>query len=202
MAARDYAWLVASVKGWTRRSDLSAVIPDLILFAEERMSADLDARGIESVTTVPTVAGVASVALPPEVIEIRSIRLPGHAPLGYLSADAFNARYNDGAASTPRHYKVVGDLIYLGPKPDAVYQLGLDARKTLPALSEDTPTNWLIVRNPSLYLAAMMVEAMINLRDAEGQQVWEGKYAVALSAANSTKDTAGELAVRTDTNTP
>ena len=59
MAARDYTWLVASVKGWTRRSDLNAVIPDLVLFAEERMSADLDARGIESVTTLPTSSSAA-----------------------------------------------------------------------------------------------------------------------------------------------
>ena len=47
-----------------------------------------------------------------------------------------------------------------------------------------------------------MIEAMINLRDSEGQAVWEGKYAVALSAANSTKDTAGDLVIRSDTNTP
>lgn len=202
MAARDFPWLVASVKNWSRRTDLDAVIPDLVLFAEERMSADLDARGIESTTTLPTVAGAASVNLPADVVELRSIGVPLYGPLGRLSADAFSSRYSNGDVGTPRHYTVIGDVLYLGPKPDAVYQLAVAARRSIPALTADSPTNWLILRNPSLYLAATMVEAMINLRDDAGQAVWEGKYAVALNAANSTKDTAGDLVARPDTNTP
>lgn len=202
MAGRDYAWLVASVKSWTRRTDLTAIIPDLILFAEERMSADLEARGIESVTTIATVAGTPSVALPPEIVEVRSIRLPGHEPLVALSADRFNARYHDGETGAPRYYKVVGDAVYFGPIPDAVYQLRVDASKTLPPLSAANTTNWLILRNPSLYLAATVLEAMVNLRDDAGITVWGEKYQLALNTANSTKATAGQLVARPDTSTP
>jgi hypothetical protein len=201
-SGRDFTWLVASVKSWSRRSDLATVIPDLVMMAEERMSADLDARGLESVTTIATSPRIASVPLPVEVVEVRSVGMPGFQPLGFLSADAFSARYSVGDAGTPRHYTTIGDALYLGPMPDTAYQLKVDATKTLPPLSDDFPTNWLIARNPGLYLAATMVEAMINLRDPEGQQVWEGKYAVALNAANSTKGTAGQLVVRSDTKTP
>lgn len=202
MAARDYAWLAASAISWSRRDDLVSLVPDLVLFAEERLSADLEARGIESVMTLPTVAGVASVSLPAEVVEIRSIGIPNQLPLARLSVDAFNTRYSTGDAGVPRNYSVIGDALYLGPKPDAVYQLALNVRRTIPPLSADSPSNWLITRNPSLYLAAVMVELMINVRDAEGQAIWEGKYAVALNAANSTKDTGGQLVARPDTNTP
>ena len=202
MAGRDYLWLVASVKSWTRRSDLEPFIPDLIMLAEDRMSVDLEARGVDSLVTLPTVAGVSSLAHPSDGSDIRTVGLPNQPALGCLSADAFNARYSDGAQGSPRHYTIIGDALQLGPTPDAVYQLALSTRCTLPALTDATPTNWLILRNPSLYLAATVFEAMVNLRDAEGQAVWQAKYQQALAAANATKDSAGQLVVRSDAPTP
>jgi len=202
MAGRDYTWLLAAVKSWSHRSDLTPRLPDFVMLAEERMSADLDARGIDSTSTLATVAGAASVALEPDVISVRSIGVPNFAPLNYLSADAFAARHSAGGAGVPRDYTVIGDLLCLGPTPDGVYQLRVAARRTLPPLdAEPDGINWLIARNPSLYLAATMCEVMTYLRDDAGQALWEAKYQIALSTANSTKETPGDLVVRSDFNT-
>ncbi|AWL03406.1 hypothetical protein ACFOHT_04900 [Massilia oculi] len=203
MAARDYTWLLDAVVSWSHRKDLTPRIPDFVMLAEERMSADLEARGIESSMSITTVAGQSMLPLPTEVIEIRSIGVPGAKPLGHLTADSFNARYDDATTGRPACYATIGDFLYLGPSPDGVYQLNLSARMTLPPLADaEDGSNWLIARNPSLYLAATMAELMIWVRDQEGLATWEGKYQAALGAANSTKGTAGDLVVRNDTSTP
>jgi hypothetical protein len=200
--ARDYTWLVGAVKDWTRRSDIAAKMPDLVMLAEERISADLDARGGDSLTVIPTVAGAQTVSLPTEVISIRSIGMPDAGGLDYISPDGFNDLYRGSTSGRPRKYTVIGDVLYLGPTPDAVYQLQVSARKTLSPLSDSSLTNWLILRNPSLYLAATMLEALDYLCDFERRPTWEGKYQIALNTANATKDTPGDLVVRTDTKTP
>jgi hypothetical protein len=202
MAGRDYTWLQAAVKSWSHRTDLGARLPDFVMLAEERMSADLDARGLDSISTLPTIAGAASIVLAPEVIAVRSIGVPNFAPLNYLTPDVFAARHSNGARGAPRDYTVIGDLLHLGPTPDSVFQLRVAARKTVPPLdSAPEGVNWLIARNPSLYLAAAMCEVMTYLRDDAGQALWEGKYQVALGTANSTKETPGDLVVRSDFNT-
>jgi hypothetical protein len=203
MAARDYTWLQASVIDFSHRKDLAKRIPDLVMLAEERLSADLEARGIDAAISLPTVAGAATVALPPGVITIRSIGVPNGLPLDYLAADAFSARYSVGERSAPRNYTMVGDLLYLGPVPDAVYELRLIARMSLPPLADAADgLNWLMARNPALYLAATMVEAMLYLEKTEGISKWSEKYQIALSTANATKATAGDLVVRTDSRNP
>lgn len=200
---RDYAWLQASVIKWMHRKDLASLLPDLVMLAEERMSADLEARGMDSTISLPTAAGTGVVALPQGVVEIRAVGVPWQAPASYLSADAFSSRYSGNCVGAPRHYTVIGDALYLGPTPDGVYQLDLSARMTLPPLADEADgRNWLMERNPSLYLAATMIEAMTFTSNLEGQATWENKYQVALKSANSTKGTAGDLVVRSDSRTP
>lgn len=201
--ARDYEWLQTKVIDFSRRKDLASRIPDFVMLAEERISAELEARGIDGTIVISTAVDATSVALPPGVVVIRSIGVPEHRPLDSLSADALNARYSSDEAGPPRHYAVIGDLLYLGPKPDGVYDLQVSGRMSLPPLEDAADgLNWLMARNPSLYLAATMMEVMTYLRNEEGLALWGGKYQVALSVANATKATAGDLVVRTDSQTP
>ena len=202
-SARNYDWLKASVLSWSHRKDLAPQVPDFVIMAEERMSADIEARGIDAVFQIETVTGEPSILLPPEVVTVRSIGVPKERPLDFLAPEAFNSRYGDGQSSTPRNYTIIGDLVFLGPIPDAEYDLQISARMTVPPLADASGgVNWLIARNPSLYLAATMVEAMVFVRDDDGLALWNGKYQTALAATNSTKATAGDLTVRTDSRTP
>lgn len=56
-SARDYDWLRASVAGWLHRTDLEAVIPDFVVFAEQRINKYLADRLIERVPALADSGG-------------------------------------------------------------------------------------------------------------------------------------------------
>lgn len=56
-SARDYDWLKKSIAGWLHRTDLGDVIPDFVVIAEQRMSSDLRARYLDSITPLADSGG-------------------------------------------------------------------------------------------------------------------------------------------------
>ena len=80
MALTTYSELKTSVADWLHRSDLSAIIPDLITIAEMRMNSDLSARDMETTATLYTVAGTKTVALPTDVVETRRLAITSTDP--------------------------------------------------------------------------------------------------------------------------
>jgi len=195
-SARNYDWLKASIAGWLHRTDLEDVIPDFVMLAEKRINGDLEARLSEGITTLTTTAGDASVPLPADFAEMRVLSLPGYGPLAYVSAAQFELPDNSGS-HVPRRYTITGNVIRIGPTPDAAYTLSMVYRGGVPALADSGGTNWLIEQNADVYLAAAMCEACLYTRDAAELQKWEGKYANAIRLINNynASDDAGSLAI-------
>jgi hypothetical protein len=59
----------------------------------------------------------------------------------------------------PQVYAVSGSSLLIAPSPDAAYTIRLVYKQALPALSENNPTNWLLNKQPDLYLAASLAMA-------------------------------------------
>lgn len=161
MAITDYASLKTSLANWLHRSDLTAMIPDFIALAEAKLSADLDARSMESRTTLVTVAGNAYLTLPNDMLEMRRLVLQTDPAivLKYATPDQIAADYPMSLTGRPSVFAVIGGQAQLAPTPDSAYTLELTYQQRIPALSESNTTNWLITSFPNAYLYASLCAA-------------------------------------------
>jgi hypothetical protein len=168
MALANYADLQASIAAWSHRSDLTAIIPDFIVLAEKRINGDIDARLQDSIVTLSTVASVAYITAPTDMLSIRSLTLTTtnqNTVLDYLTPDQFNTSYGS-TTGLPQAWTLIGDLIYLGRIPDAIYSIQCIYTAEVPPLAAN-PTNWLITNHPQVYLAACLCEvARYTLNDS------------------------------------
>ena len=193
MALANYTDLLASVAAWLNRTDLTAVIPDFVTLAEERIARDLRLRKQVITTTLPTVAGVQSVALPSDFLEAENLSIASATIPGSLSVVTseymdrmFPSGYNTGR---PAVYAMIADTIIFGPTPDAVYSISMAYYQRFATLSSSA-TNWLMTNHPSIYLNACLTEASAYLMDVDKAQAYDGRYRAAVDALQMADDEA------------
>ena len=188
MALSTYDQLKTSVADWLHRSDLSAIIPDLITIAEMRMNADVTARDMETTATLYTAAGTKTVAMPTDVVESRRLVITSTDPkrlLDYISPEKLTQAYPYSTQTIPEVYAVIGSNFELGPVPDAVYTLEYTYRQRIPALSASNTTNWLLTKWPNAYLYATLCASAPYLGQDQRVAVWESQYQEAIKDINS-----------------
>lgn len=179
MALSTYTELQASVANWLHRSDLTSVIPDLIVLAEARISRDIRLRSQISSGTILTVANSRSASLPTGWLEFENVTLTGtpDSQLTYVNIQYLDTKFpGNGDTGKPYVHSIEGQNILFGPTPDAVYTINTLYYKRWDALAT-TPTNWLLTNHPSLYLFATLAEAAPFLQNDERAALWESKYA-------------------------
>jgi hypothetical protein len=184
VALATYSDLTAAIASWLHRDDLAAQIPDFVTLAESRLNRVLRTRQQMTADTLSATAGVATVPLPADWLEFNRLRLTApNRPLEMMGAHEFDSAYPEGANGSPRHYRIEGGNLLLGPTPDANYSLPAIYYAAIPALSNSTPTNWLLTAWPSLYLFGALAESAPFVGDDQRAVVWEGKFAAELAAA-------------------
>lgn len=187
MSLTNYTDLQASVANFLHRSDLTAIIPDLITLAEIRINGDLDARLQDVKTTLSATSGIDNVALPTDIINIRHLSVASASPIvtmEYQSPDTLVTKHPFGAAGTPRAFSVIGTSAYMAPIPDANYTLTLIYKGRVPSLSA-AGTTWLMTNYPHVYLYGALCESAPYLKDDARIPVWEAKYTEAIDTVNS-----------------
>lgn len=187
MALSTYSDLQTSVANWLHRSDLTSVIPDLIAMAEERLTADIVSRSMDTKTNLATVAGTATVALPTDMVEMRRLQIVSsyNTVLKYVTPDQLSADYYTNQVGLPLVFSIVGSNIELAPTPDAVYTLEITYKQRIPALSSTNTTNWLLTNWPSCYLYATLLQAQPYIMGDERLPVIESLYKEAVSNINA-----------------
>jgi hypothetical protein len=197
-----YAGLKASIADWLHRSDMVAIIPDLIVLAEARIARDLRLRRQISSTTLATVAATQSVALPTDFLEVENLSVGTSIArnLVYMNIEALDVKYPVGSYSgTPVAYTLEGNSLLLGPTPDAAYSISMLYYARLAALSV-TPTNWLLTNHPNIYLFGALAEAGDYVRDLQMGTTWDAKYQQGIKHLQDADDRAmfsgSELRVR------
>lgn len=192
MALANYTDLQTSVASWLNRTDLTAVIPDFITLAEERIARDLRIRKQVITTTLSTVANTQTVTLPSDFLEIENISLTSTNPPGGLSVvtpEIMDRKYPAGYQSgQPVVYALLGDTIQFGPTPDGVYTVSLDYYQRLNIAT--STTNWLLTNHPGVYLNACLVEGCAYLMDADKAQAYDARYRAAVDMLQTTDDSA------------
>jgi hypothetical protein len=182
MALGTYTELVAAVADWLNREDLAGAIPNYVALTESRINDRLRVAQME--VTAQTYLFGGSVALPPDFLEARRIyanREGGFTTaLTPLSPSQAGNAYPVGAAGVPVHFTIVGDTL-------ATFPNGGDSQVTMTYYAKIPPlaaygTNWLLSRNPNIYLYGALTEAAPYLGDDARIETWASLFAAACDA--------------------
>lgn len=175
MAISNYTELQTAVANWLDRDDLSARIPEFIGLCEARFNRSLRIRAMETLdTSVSTVADTKTIALPTGYVQMRDIHITGDplVQLQYVTPEIMNRIHAGSVSGRPEVYTIIGENIVLGPTPDAVYSTSILYYKTFDALSDSSPTNWVITNAPDVYLYGTLLEAEPFLMNDARVQLW------------------------------
>lgn len=185
-----YTGLQASIADWLHRTDMTSVIPDLVILAEARIARDLRLRRQISTTTLSSVASTASVSLPTDYLEVENISCSSggvERNMEFVTLERLNIKYPEGSGDgVPVVYTLEGDTVRLGPVPDAVYSLPLVYYARISPLAT-TATNWLLQYHPNVYLFGALAESA-DYTQSDQIAKWEGKYAAGIKSLQDSDD--------------
>jgi hypothetical protein len=114
-------------------------------------------------------------SLPGGFLSMRNIQLNVTTPkaLEYLTSEQMDQeRARGNTAREPVYYTIIGETIEVFPSPDATYEIEMAYHKTLPALSADADTNWLLTKAPDAYLYGALLQAAPYLKDTAETGLW------------------------------
>lgn len=187
MALSSYSELKSTVASYLARSDLTAVIPDFIRLAEERLRRDLRIRQMLVVATAQTTGGDPTVGLPTDFLEMRDIHVNLN-PVVQLSYKAPNAFYSSGKSTLsgkPTDYTVLAAEFQLAPIPDAAYTLQMLYYAKPALLSDSNASNVFLANCPDALLYAALGEAEPYLMNDARLQTWAALYDRSITAINT-----------------
>ena len=186
MALDTYTNLVASIAAWAKRDDLTSVIPDLIVLAEERMNRDLRVTEMEVDGTLTCSTSVRTIALPTGFLSVRRAYL-NVSPIINLSgksADQIESNYEQ-TAGKPKYYAVIAGNLQFERIPDSAYTIYINYYKKPTALSASNATNSVLTYYPSVYLYGCLVQTATYSFDDARVPLWERMYRDAVDMANN-----------------
>ena len=105
---------------------------------------------------------------------------------------------NDITSAYPVGYVTVGNVLQLvgggtgsaSTSPTASYDYVLTYFQSIPALGNAATTNWLLTREPSLYLYGALIEASPYIGDDARAATWATQYKVTLQGMQAEDDRA------------
>ena len=193
MAYTSYSDLQTSVANYLGRSDLTAVIPDFIRFAETRLARDLRTRKMLKSATSSMTAGDARVALPTDFLEIRDLYTQGNPrkPVTYMSPSAFTRNARADESGLPVFYTTLSAEFQFAPIPDTAYILEILYYAQPTVLSNTNSSNVFLANYPDALLYGSLLEAEPYLINDARSQTWATLYDRAIKNI-SDADQAGE----------
>lgn len=186
MPFSNYSELQAAVVTWAMRTgdtEFTAQVRDFIGLAEWRIARRLRVAQMETTATL-TPDGSGVIALPADFLEWRSV-LPtstGYDALSFVPPDAMAEWLPRGGV--PRYFSVRGSSLYTYPAASGNVKVIYYAKP--PALSDDSPTNWLLQKAPDLYLYGSLLEAAPYMEEDGRMQTWATMFERALDDVKST----------------
>ena len=180
MALSTYAELQAAIADHLDRSGLDSQIPDFIRVAEARMQRKLRVQWMENFTSSIengsplNVTGIANF-LTPKMI---SVTVSGEQIiLNYVPPSVFVARYPFGSngGTPPIEYTEIANNIFVGPDNGSAYTWTIWYYQIIPPLSS-TPSNWLLLRHPDVYLYGSLIAAEMYLKDPQEMPKYIAMY--------------------------
>jgi hypothetical protein len=177
MAITTYAELTSAIGDWLNRDDLGAVIPSFIALAESQFNRSIRHR--KMVTRADATLDTPYFAVPADWLENIRFQLNTNpiTPLLYVTPEqAAEERLRYSAARQPLMFTMIGEQFQVVPEPDSSYDAELLYYAKIPALSDSSPTNWLLTESPDIYLYGSLVQSAPYLKEDERLGTWAGLY--------------------------
>lgn len=177
MALADYADLKDSVASWLARvadTEITSNAADFITLAEAYFNRTLRVRQMETVTTFNTTDG--STNLPDDYLAWKRLTWLGdtYMSMEYVLPDMLVRMHPANEAGVPAVFTIESDNLIVRPTDDDTEFSFLYYAK-VPALVDDTDTNWLLTAHPDLYLAAALAEANAFIINPDHAGLWAQK---------------------------
>lgn len=186
MALSTYAELQASIAKWLVRDDQGDLIPDFIALAEGDMNAVVRARQNTASVTV-TFDDEGNAPVPAGFREPRTLQLVTgqKTPLVSVSPDRMDyLRTYSPDAGAPRAYSIEGEVMRCHPIPSANTDARLLFFRTIPALSDAAPTNWVLAGYAQAYLAGALTHGFARLDDTNNESKHRAKFEAMMARIN------------------
>lgn len=172
----NYSQLQADIADWLNREDLAAKIPTFIKLAEARFNRDLRVRQMISRAGAETDSGENYITLPGDWLEARQIRASVNGRL--VSLEYLTLESGDRIPQTgpPQYFNITGNRLELIPAPPDGTEVEMVYYSKIPALSSETPTNWLLDTWPDMYLYGTLAHTAPYLKDDDRIDTWAALY--------------------------
>jgi len=196
-----YSGLLASAADWLHRTDLTALIPDLVTMTEEAVNYGDDTLDIAplrtadqetiwtSTSSVPAVCVAASnyVILPADFVDMRQLFVYDSAGIkNELKRTATMPLFQSDRANitgVPQWYFVSKNQLYLIPQPSSAFVLHGIYYGTVGPLATQL-TNWLMSNHPRVYLFGTCMYASPWLGTDNRLQLWASGFKGAINGLN------------------
>jgi len=212
MAVTNYGELKTSIANHMHRDDLTASIPDFILFSESTISGSPEPVSPDQMGGIRTRDQVSRYTatitsefetIPSNMMSIRDAQINTDpvTPLEYLTPAEMTRKYPSFLTGTPKHYTVHGDEFQFKPVPSTSFTLELSIVTRYAAFSLDADTNWLLTNHPLVYVYSALVAASSYVGDDPSK--WVSLYKSLASNINGAEDDhPSRLSTRISTATP
>lgn len=175
MSINNYADLQSAIANWLHRSDLTSIVPDLIMLGEKRILREVRCLEMETALNVTISSGVA--ALPADYLDLKHAYIDGTVTqaLSRCTAAQIYEQYPlRSSGGKPAFVAREGSNFIFGPYPDSSYTVkGTYYAKPT---SIQSSANAVFVAHPDLYLFAALLEAAPYLKNDTRLTVWESKF--------------------------
>lgn len=168
----DYTELKTKILNWSARDGDDAVTAEVDTFIEFATAMfnygygdyhPLRTREMEKTATLTESGG--EYALPSDYLQYITIGESGKRPLGYASSSYSGYAYPDAQAGVPADFVISGSSLKIFPTASGDLTLTYYAK--LDDLSDATPSNWLLAKQPQIYLHAALLHLSLFVKDNE-----------------------------------
>lgn len=181
-----YENLVKEIIDWSHRDDLGVKMPDFILLAENAMYSNevevLTVRSMESISTALTAGQY--LALPEDFESARSIRLVTGDNGGELRFQAPEQMFRRVGTGRPNFFTVVGNELQFDRVPDSDYTIEIQYYRKAASLNDNTQTNEVLTRHPSIYLYGALAQVYFFSQDEQQALKYTQLFISAIKGAN------------------
>lgn len=173
MSIANYTELKAAVADHLTRSDLTAVIPDLITIGESRLNRKLRLLEMEQTASLSASQDSRVVALPSRFLEALSLRLTASGEeYSLVQKDTTDLdRLIASSSGQPRLYAVSSQIEFERPA-DQAYALTLRYFRRLDLATDET--NFLLTAQPDIYLYSALLAATPRIKNDSRIPIWKG----------------------------
>jgi hypothetical protein len=189
MSITTYSELKASIGNWLNRDDLTAVIPDFIVLAEQQMARDI--RHWRQEKRIETTLDERYEDLPNDFLAAIELSTDNNRRLTLIStAEMQDRKEATSTAGTPQYYRFTADQIEFFPVPAAssTATLSMQYYARIPALSDSNPSNWVLTYAADAYLYGALIHSSPYLLDDQRVAIWAGMYQAAIEGLRRDND--------------